>query len=91
VDAEPVFDSSRRAPATLFDSWRRHTASGVVLTAIALGLREALEEPSEEVAIVQDAPDPFGPPEQPIELHLEWGSPEDTWVVVRPWLLRGDR
>lgn len=78
-------------PATLFESWRRHTATGVVLTAIALGLREALEEPNDEPAIVQEADDDlFGPP-RGMELHLEWGAPADTWVVLRPWLLREGR
>lgn len=73
-------------PATRFDAWRRRTATGVVLTAIALGLREALEEPHDEPVVVQEADEPFGP-EEAIELHLEWGSPAETWVVIRPWLL----
>jgi len=74
---------------TRFESFRRGTAAGVVLTAIALGLREALEEPVAKPGIVReiDDDDPF-PPDVPIEVHMEWGDPHDTWVVVRPWLLK---
>jgi hypothetical protein len=67
---------------------RRHAAAGVVLTAFAFGLRSALEGLGVKPAIVQEADDDFFGPLKPIELHLEC-SPEDSWVVLRPWLLRG--
>jgi len=85
--ASPEFPDSPEEPATRFDSWRRRSATGAVLTAIVLGLREALEDKGEDEAIVQYVDDVTGPPTG-LDLHLEWGSPQDTWVVVRPWLLR---
>jgi hypothetical protein len=94
VEASPEFPElagcepeAEAEPATRFDSWRRRSATGVVLTAIALGLREALEEKSEDEAIVQYVDDVYGPPTG-LDLHLEWGTPEEAWVVVRPWLLK---
>ena len=68
-------------------AWRRHTASGVLITAVALGLRDALEAPSEEARVVVDASgDPVFPTD-PLELHFDPDDPSDTWVIVRPWLL----
>jgi 4'-phosphopantetheinyl transferase len=64
----------------------RGTAVGSVLAAGLLGLRDALEPAAtEEVAIVQDysgAP-PFT---DPIVLRLDPDHPEDSIVMVRPWL-----
>ena len=71
-------------PATAFERWRRRSATGVVFTAVALGLQEALEPEKEKPAIVLPAPmDPLGP----VEVFLDPDSPEATWVIVRPWLL----
>jgi hypothetical protein len=84
VVPEPEFPEPA---ATRFDHWRRRTATGVVLSAIALGLREALEEKADDDAIVQYVDDVYGPPTG-LDLHLEWGRPEEAWVVIRPWLLQ---
>ena len=70
-------------------SWRRRTASGVVLTAVALGLRHAVDERSDGEAVMADAPGDLNDSNEPIDLHFDARSPEDTWVVVRPWLLSG--
>ena len=70
-----------------FDKWRRTTATGVVMSAIALGLREALEPDKEVPAIVQPAPE-GDPPDAPFDLYLDPDHPELTLAVVRPWLLR---
>lgn len=58
-----------------------------MLTSVALGLREALDRPTDKPAIVREV-DGWFTGDDPIELHLE-PKPVDTWVVVRPWLLRG--
>ena len=68
---------------------QRGLAAGAVLTSVALGLREALSGPSEKPPIVREI-DGWFSGNDPIELHLE-PRPEDTWVVLRPWLLRGSR
>ena len=66
--------------------WRKRTATGMVASAIAIGLREALEEPKDdEPPIVIDAAgDPPDP--EPLEVNLFPDHPELSWVVVRPWL-----
>jgi hypothetical protein len=64
----------------------RDTAIGSVFAAGMLGLRDVLEpERDDKVAIVQDysgAP-PFT---EPIVLRLDPDHPEDSIVMVRPWL-----
>ncbi len=76
-------DTGRNGPS----SWRRRTASGVLLTSMALGLREALDEPEEEPQVLIDSGgEPFGPA-HPVEVHFDPAGPAHTWVVVRPWLL----
>jgi hypothetical protein len=73
-------------PTPSVDGWRRWTANGAVVTAVALGLRQALHEPEEVPHVVVDAPgQPLRPP-QPLELHFDPAGPAHTWVVVRPWL-----
>lgn len=79
------------APARSSDSTRpidkfRGTAVGSVLAAGLLGLRDVMEPVrDEEPAIVQDysgAP-PFT---EPVVLRLDPDHPEDSIVMVRPWL-----
>ncbi len=80
-------DELRTALPPALEEWRRRSATGAILTGIAFGLRQALELPREEPAIVVEAPgEPPGPP-QPMELHMDPDRPEETWVIVRPWLL----
>lgn len=61
--------------------------SVVVATAITFGLRDSLDGPKDEAPIVQEVDDGLLglDDEPPVDLHLEWGSPDETWVVVRPW------
>jgi hypothetical protein len=62
------------------------TAVGSVLAASLLGLRDVLEPPKdEEPAIVVDySGDP--PFSDPFVLRLDPDHPEDSIVMVRPWL-----
>jgi hypothetical protein len=68
----------------------RSTAVGSVMAAGLLGLRDVLEPPKDEdPAIVVDwsgAP-PFT---DPYVLRLDPDHPEDSIVMVRPWLRPGD-
>lgn len=70
--------------------WRKRTATGMVASAIAIGLREALEEQrDDEPPIVIDAAgDPPDP--EPLEVNLFPDHPELSWVVVRTWLRTPD-
>ncbi len=64
----------------------RATALGAVFAAGLLGLRDALETPlADEPAIVRDwsGEPPFS---DPIVLRLDPEHPEDSIVMVRPWL-----
>lgn len=70
--------------------WRRRTASGVVLTAVALGLRTATGEQGGDEAVVTDAPRERPEVGNALDLHFDPRGPDDTWVVVRPWLLGRD-
>jgi hypothetical protein len=77
-------------PVTRLARWRRSTASGVILTGVALGLRDALELEKEPPGIVQEVPG--GKPDlEAMELYLDFDHPEYTVAVVRPWLLGGAR
>jgi len=85
----PAADTSRQEFSRPIDRFR-DTAVGSVLAAGLLGLRDALEPPKkEEVAIVQDyAGDP--PFKDPFVLRLDPDHPEDSIVMVRPWLRGGN-
>ena len=77
----------RTALPPALEDWRRRSAAGAILTGIAFGLRQALELPREDPAIVVQAPgEPPGPP-RPMELHMDPDRPEQAWVIVRPRLL----
>ncbi len=76
------------APTTALSRWRTTTASGAILTGIALGMRDALEYPKERPAIVQPVPSGDGEIDHPVELYLDPDHPEATLAVIRPWLWR---
>jgi len=70
--------------------WRKRTATGVVASAIAMGLRDALEQPrDEEPGIVVDA-DGAPPDPEALEVNLFPDHPELSWVVIRPYLRNSD-
>ena len=65
---------------------RARTATGALLTGIALGLRDVFdpEKKRDTIAIEQEAPgEPDGP--QRYEVHLN-RSPRDAQAVYRPWV-----
>jgi hypothetical protein len=63
--------------------WRKRTATGVVASAIAIGLRDALEnKDKDEPPIVIDADGDPADPER-ITVNLFPGHPELSWVVIR--------
>ena len=68
-----------------FEKWRKRTVSGAMLTGIALGLREALDDEKDQPAIVMPAPDAKRR-DEPFELQLDPDHPEYTVAIVRPWL-----
>ena len=74
-------------PSLATGAWRRRTASGVVLTAIALGVRDGLAVPSDPEAVVAGAPAERRDPDTFLDLYFDARGPAETWAVVRPWLI----
>lgn len=66
--------------------WSRSTATGMVLSGIAFGLREVLD-PREQNQIVIEVDDEGESPHLPIELFLDPDSPQGSLCVVRRHLL----
>ena len=59
----------------------------MLLTGIALGLREALEPKRDEAAIMVEAPgEPPG--DKALEVNVDSTRPAESVMVIRPWLLR---
>jgi hypothetical protein len=73
-------------PAPKVPPKRARTATGALLTGIALGLRDVFdpEKKQDTVAIEQEAPaEPEGP--QVYEIRLR-SSPRDSQAIYRPWV-----
>ena len=70
---------------------KARTATGALLTGIALGLRDVFdpEKKRDTIAIEQEAPgEPEGP--QRYEIRLQ-SSPRDSQAIYRPWVDDEDR
>lgn len=67
----------------------RSTSSGLLYAAM-FGLHEAIYGAQEQVTIVQEAD---GQPDDPegLEVHLDRDDPDESTVVLRPWLIDGDQ
>jgi hypothetical protein len=83
--SEDDFDNDEHAPPTPIQRFER-SATGMIVSAGLLGLRDVLEGPKkEEVQVVSDwSGDP--PFTDPYVLRLDPDHPEDSIVMVRPWL-----
>jgi hypothetical protein len=84
-DASDALDGDTVDPETVerpVDRFRR-TATGAVIAAGLLGLRDALEGQPEkdEVAIVKDAPEPR--PTGDLEVVVDFDHPERSVAIVR--------
>src|SRR5438309_10294601 len=78
-------DEQHTALPPRVERWRKRSATGALLTGIAMGLKEALDPRVEEPAIVAQVPgQPVG--DKPIDVHLD-PRPDESVVVLRPWLL----
>ena len=66
-----------------FNEWRKRSATGAVMTGIALGLKEALVLPDDRPALVVEAPGEPDEPDRPSELHFDPDDPAATVAVVR--------
>jgi hypothetical protein len=66
-----------------FHSWMKRSATGAVLSGIALGLQQALEPKRELPAFVMEAPGEPEDPDAPITLHFDPDDPTKTVAVIR--------
>ena len=84
TDAATDADTDGDAHDSLrFDRWRKRSATGAVLTGVALGLQHALDQPKQEPSIVVEA---AGEPEDdqaPLVVRLDPDDPTATVAVVR--------
>ena len=68
-------------------SWRKAPIAAQFLAASMLGVAEAIYGPKDEPAIISEAPgEPPG--DDGFELHLDPDKPDESVILVRPWLLR---
>lgn len=90
---EAAVDELRSLPEServrRFDQWRKSTASGAFLTAVAFGLAQAFgKDLREEIPIHIEGTGPPG--DDPFAVDLGDGDGEDAShavVMVKPWLL----
>ena len=87
--AHPSLDDDPQDPDVAhdplrFQHWRKRSATGAVLSGIALGLQQALEPKRELPAFVMEAPGEPDDPDAPIVLHFDPDDPTKTVAVIRP-------
>jgi hypothetical protein len=66
-----------------FNHWMKRSATGAVLTGIAIGLQQALETPKKQPAFVIVASDEPDGSDGPIELRFDPDSPAGTVAIIR--------
>ncbi len=66
-----------------FNNWMKRSATGAVMTGIAVGLQQALQLPRQEPAFVIEASGEPHDPNHPIDLHFDPDNPADTVAVIR--------
>lgn len=67
-----------------FNNWIKRSATGAVMTGIALGLQEALQPRKPEVPFVIEARGEPDDLDGPIDLRFDPDSPADTVAIIRP-------
>lgn len=83
---EELTSRNAQATASRFEAWRRRSATGALLTGIALGLQQVFEPERKEPNIVLETSGQ-PPRDLPVEAELDQLLPRETVVKVRPWLL----
>ena len=83
-DGEAGSDGATPARDPLrFNSWMKRSATGAVMTGIAVGLQQALELPRQEPAFVIEASGEPDDPNRAIDLHFDPDNPADSVAIVR--------
>jgi hypothetical protein len=87
---DDIFGFKPQKPLPKVPPKKARTATGALLTGIALGLRDVFdpEKKNDTIAIEQEAPaEPDEPQEYEIRLN---GSPRDAQAIYRPWVAEED-
>jgi hypothetical protein len=87
-EAEPGYAEGK--DPLRFNNWMKRSATGAVLTGIAVGLQQALEVPRKQppfVIVASDEPDDL---DGPIDLRFDPDSPADTVAIIRRPSVGGD-
>lgn len=72
------------------EAWRRRSATGAILTGLALGFQQALEAPREQPSImIETSGTP--PRDLPVDAEVEVLRPRQSVVSIRPWLIEGSK
>ena len=79
---DPDHGSDAKDPLR-FNNWMKRSATGAVMTGIAVGLQQALQLPRQEPAFVIEASGEPHDPNRPIDLHFDPDSPSDTVAIIR--------
>lgn len=85
--SEPAGETEADPESEPEESWRTKGVGTQLVAAAMIGLAEALHGPREKPAIVIDASGDK-PNDDGLDLQLDPEHPEQSVVVVRPWLLR---
>ena len=83
VTCDNVTDDELAHDPLRFSQWMKRSATGAVLSGIALGLQQALEQKREVPAFVMEAPDQPEDPNAQFILHFDPDDPTKTVAVVR--------
>jgi hypothetical protein len=79
--------SSSTALPPRWEAWRRTSATGAILTGVALGLQQVFEPQRQEVAIVAPAPTEPLHPTGPVSVQLDAENPSASRILVRAWMM----
>ncbi len=89
IDADSVTAEHREPSSALppkLEAWRRRSATGAILTGLALGFQQALEAPREQPTItIETSGTP--PRDLPVDADVGVLGPRHSVVSIRPWLL----
>ncbi len=88
VTERPLPPTSALPPK--LEAWRRRSATGAILTGLALGFQQALEAPREQPSImIETSGTP--PRDLPVDAEVEVLRPRQSVVSIRPWLIEGSK
>ncbi len=82
-DADGPDDGSEVRDPLRFNNWMKRSATGAVMTGIAVGLQQALQLPRQEPAFVIEASGEPHDPNRAIDLHFDPDNPADTVAIIR--------